>query len=67
MPGESYHSLRWYFFILFVAAFGFNWFWEMAQMPAYAEMAGRPWLDTLLPCTRAAMGDVVITFAIYSD
>src|SRR5688572_16535542 len=29
-------------------------------MPAYAEMAGRPWLETLPRCTLAALGDVAI-------
>src|SRR5713226_9123430 len=54
-----------YFAALFVAAFGLNWLWEMAQMPAYAEMAGRSWRETLPRCTVATLGDVVITFAVY--
>lgn len=56
----------WSFFAaLAVAAFALNWAWEMLQMPAYAEMAGRSWWETLLPCTLAAVGDTAITFAIY--
>jgi hypothetical protein len=43
-----------------------NWFWEMAQMPAYAELAGRSWGETLLPCTLATVGDVAVTLAVWS-
>lgn len=48
-----------------VSAFALNWLWEMAQMRAYAEMARSPWAETLLPCTQAALGDVVITLAVF--
>src|SRR5439155_395100 len=57
---------RWlYLAALAVSAFILNWAWEMVQMPAYAEMAGRPWLDTVRTCTLAALGDVAITLGIY--
>ncbi len=56
----------WRFFTaLGVAAFAMNWLWEMVQMPAYAEMARRPWRETALPCTLATVGDVVVTFSVY--
>jgi hypothetical protein len=51
--------------VLALAAFAFNWHWEMLQMPAYAEMAGRPWRATLTTCTWAALGDVGTTLAIF--
>lgn len=51
---------------LLVSAFGLNWLWEMAQMPAYAEMAGRSWGQTVPTCTLAAVGDVGMTLAIYA-
>ncbi|MEX2121531.1 MAG: hypothetical protein WD847_18220 [Pirellulales bacterium] len=46
-------------------AFVLNWAWEMAQMPGYAEMAGRPWSETLWRCTMAAGGDVAVTLGVY--
>jgi hypothetical protein len=49
---------------LCLIAFGLNWPWEMAQMPAYAEMAGRSWLETALPCTVAALAGVVLTLGV---
>lgn len=51
---------------LLVSAFGLNWLWELAQMPAYAEMAGRSWRQTVPTCTLAAVGDVGMTLAIYA-
>lgn len=51
---------------LSLAAFSLNWVWEMMQMPAYAEMAGQSWRDTLQTCTVATFGDVAITFAVYA-
>ena len=53
------------FAALFVAALALNWPWEMLQMPAYTEMAGRPWQETALRCTVASLGDVAATLAIY--
>ncbi len=55
----------WSFFAaLFVVALALNWAWEMVEMPGYAQMAGRPWPETVLLCARAALGDVAMTFAI---
>ena len=62
---ESSRPLWSFFAALVVAAFGLNWPWEMAQMPAYAEMAGRPWLETAPRCASAALGDVALTLAAY--
>lgn len=59
-------SLRSFFALLLLAAFALNWLWEMVQMPAYAEMAGRTWGESAPTCTAAAAGDVVITLAIYA-
>ena len=59
-------SLWSYWAALAVSAFVLNWIWEMVQMAAYAEMAGRPWLDTVGTCTLAALGDVAITLGVYS-
>lgn len=66
---QNVHASRtpWPFFAaLAVVSFGLNWPWEMGQMWAYAEMAGRQWWDTLLPCTLAALGDVAVTFAVWA-
>jgi hypothetical protein len=57
-------SLWLFLAVLCLIAFGLNWPWEMAQMPAYAETAGRSWLQTALPCTVAALGDVVLTLIV---
>lgn len=59
-------SLKRYLAALFVVAFALNWVWEMSQMSAYAEMAGRPRGETLLACTVAAFGDALITLAVYA-
>jgi hypothetical protein len=37
----------------------------MVQMSAFVEMAGYAWVETALPCARAALGDVVMTLGIY--
>jgi hypothetical protein len=57
-------SLWTFLLALCLIAFGLNWPWEMAQMSAYAEMAGRSWLETALPCTVAALGDVGLTLGV---
>jgi hypothetical protein len=54
-----------YLAILGSTAFGLNWLWEMVQMPAYAEMVGLSWQQTVLPCTLATLGDTAITLAIF--
>lgn len=59
-------SLKRYLAALLVAAFVMNWLWEMAQMSAYVEMAGRPWDETLLTCTVATFGDALVTLAVYA-
>ena len=46
-----------------LVAFPLNWVWEMLQMPAYREMAGRSWAETVGTCTLAALGDIAVTFA----
>src|SRR6266852_4557194 len=62
----NYQSLLLGFFArLFLVAFGMNWAWEMAQMPAYTEMATSPWWQTLPVCTVATLGDAALTMAIY--
>jgi len=48
-----------------LAGFLVNEAWEMAQMPAYLQTAGYPWVDTLGRCTQAALGDVGIILGIY--
>ncbi len=54
-----------FFLVLVLTAFCLNWLWEMLQMPAYAQMTGRPWRETVVTCTVATFGDVAITLAIY--
>ena len=66
MRDEQVTSLSRFFLILAAAAFVLNWIWEMAQMPAYTEMAGLSWLATTRRCTVATIGDVAISLAIYS-
>jgi hypothetical protein len=55
-----------FFAALFLASFGLNAVWEIAQKPAYVEMANRPWREALPIYTLATLGDVAITFAIYA-
>jgi hypothetical protein len=54
-----------FFAAVFILAFGLNFLWEMLQMPAYAETAGRPWRDTALVCAVASAGDAALTLVIY--
>ncbi len=61
---EGSQRLRRFLAALAVSAFALNWPWEMLQMPAYAEMAGKSWHETLGPCTRATLGDVAITLGV---
>ncbi|HMC66705.1 MAG TPA: hypothetical protein VKI65_17350, partial [Gemmataceae bacterium] len=51
--------------VMFIAAFGLNWLWEMLQMPAYKEMAGHPWREKALRCAGASLGDAALTLGIY--
>lgn len=56
----------WRFFAaLFTVAFVLNWLWEMLQMPAFDDTAGRSWRSTALMCTAASLVDVAITLGIY--
>lgn len=53
-----------FFAALFGISFALNWFWEMLQMTAYVEMAGRSWREVAPGCTVATLGDAAITLAI---
>jgi hypothetical protein len=56
----------WLFFAaLGVAAFALNWLWEIVQMPAY-EPPARGWASTALAHVVPSLGDVAVTFAVYS-
>ena len=65
MSSVTARSICLFFGALALVAFVVNWFWEMAQMRAYTEMASAAWTVTLIPCTWATLGDVVFTFIIY--
>jgi hypothetical protein len=54
-----------FFAALVVTAFGLNWLWEVLQMPAYADMAGRPPYAVALLHIVPALGDVALTLAVY--
>ncbi len=54
-----------YFIALFFATFGLNWLWEIVQMPAYAETAGRSFSPIALAHMVPSLGDVALTFAVY--
>ena len=62
---QNSRSMWSFFAVLVFSAFALNWPWEMLQMPAFVEMAGRSWAETALPCARAAVGDVAMTLGIY--
>ena len=62
---DRHSVVPWSFFaLLALTAFAMNWVWEMVQMSAFVEMAGRSWRETALACTAATLGDVVMTLAI---
>jgi hypothetical protein len=68
-PATAGSSLPWRRLGRFIAAtvlasFALNEIWEMTQMSAYVETAGRSWTSTLALCTRAAVGDVGIILGI---
>ena len=68
---SGHSSLPWWWLGRFLAtmvlaSFVLNEVWEMAQMSAYVQTAGHPWMSTLGPCTRAAVGDVEIVLGIYA-
>jgi hypothetical protein len=60
----SFKPLR-FFIALFVAAFALNWLWEMLQMPAYVDLAGRSWRETVSTCTLASLADAGVTLMVY--
>lgn len=64
--GTINRPVRRYLAALAVSSFGLNWPWEMVQMPAYAEMAGRSWWETVPRCTAASVGDVALTLGVYA-
>lgn len=43
-----------------------QWFWEMLQMPAYAEMADQSWVKAASTCTIATFGDLAIVAFVYT-
>jgi len=61
----SWRRLGWFIATVISASFVLNETWEMAQMSAYVQTAGYPWMDTLGRCTKAALGDVGIILGIY--
>lgn len=65
MPRAALRPLLRFLTVLFAVAFALNWPWEMLQMPAYAEMAGRTWRATALRCTVATLGDAAVTLGIW--
>jgi hypothetical protein len=60
----GWRQLGRFFAATVLASFVLNEIWEMVQMPAYVETAGRSWTSTLALCTRAAVGDVGIILGI---
>lgn len=58
-------ELAQFFASIAVVSFVLHSIWEMSQMAAYKDLAGRPFLETAVRCTPATLGDVVITFWIY--
>ncbi len=56
----------WYLGTAIGAAFAANWIWEMLQMPAYRDLAEKPWRQTVGMCTRATAGDVLFTLLVYA-
>lgn len=54
-----------FYAVLFAAAFGLNWFWEMTQMFAYQTELNKGRLEVLLTCTGASVVDAIVTVLIY--
>ncbi len=50
---------------LLIVSFGLNWVWEMAQMPAFVETAGRSWRQTALQCAVFSLSDAALILIIY--
>lgn len=55
-----------FFVAMALLSFALHAIWEMSQMAAFKDLAGRPLLETAVRCTPATLGDVVLTFWIYS-
>jgi hypothetical protein len=58
-------SFRAFYTTLFVASFGLNWFWEIAQMFFYKVKPAEMWAHILLYCTLAAVIDALVTLVSY--
>lgn len=56
----------WFFILMGLVSFLLHALWEMLQMAAYRDMAGRPFFETAARCIPATLGDVLLTFWIYS-
>jgi hypothetical protein len=65
-PGLSWWRLVRFLAAMMLVSFTLNEIWEMAQMSAYVETAGQPWISTLGFCTRASAGDAGIILGIYA-
>ncbi|MFZ3209307.1 MAG: hypothetical protein WA140_10795, partial [Geobacteraceae bacterium] len=63
---QPWRRLGRFFAATLLVSFVLNEIWEMAQMSAYIETAGHSWINTLVFCTRAAVGDVGIILGIYA-
>ncbi len=53
---------------LHIAIFAFllNFVWELLQMPLFAGFADFPYYQTVLHCTKATFGDVVISLVAFA-
>ncbi len=49
-----------------IFAFLLNFVWELLQMPLFAGFADFPYYQTILHCTKATLGDVVISLVAFA-
>ncbi len=49
-----------------IFAFLLNFVWELLQMPLFAGFADFPYYQTILHCTKATFGDVVISLVAFA-
>jgi hypothetical protein len=49
-----------------IFAFLLNFVWELLQMPLFADFADFPYYQTILHCTKATFGDVVISLVAFA-
>ena len=49
-----------------IFAFLLNYVWELLQMPLFGGFADFPYYQTILHCTKATFGDVVISLVAFS-